>query len=113
MNNKETKTSFSTRLRTTLSTRVLAEIVKDLQKKYDNILLCVRPQKSGFGTAITDGFKIFLSLKTSPQFIVTMDADYSHNPKAIASSPPSIFCIFPFLTWSITGVLHLPSGGFI
>lgn len=60
-----------------------AEIVKDLQKKYGNILLCVRPKKSGLGTAITDGFKIFLSLKFSPRFIVTMDADYSHNPKAV------------------------------
>jgi dolichol-phosphate mannosyltransferase len=60
-----------------------AEIVKDLQKKYDNILLCVRPRKSGFGTAITDGFKILLSLKISPRFIVTMDADYSHDPKAM------------------------------
>lgn len=60
-----------------------AEIVKNLQKKYGNILLCVRPKKSGLGTAITDGFKIFLSLKFSPRFIVTMDADYSHNPKGI------------------------------
>jgi dolichol-phosphate mannosyltransferase len=60
-----------------------AEIVKDLQKKYGNIILCVRPKKSGLGTAITEGVKIFLSLKTSPQFIVTMDADYSHNPQAI------------------------------
>jgi dolichol-phosphate mannosyltransferase len=60
-----------------------AEIVKDLQKKYGNIIFCVRPKKSGLGTAITDGVKIFLSLKTSPQFIVTMDADYSHSPKAI------------------------------
>jgi dolichol-phosphate mannosyltransferase len=60
-----------------------AEIVKNLQKKYSNILLCVRPKKSGFGTAITDSFKIFLSLKNSPRFIVTMDADYSHNPKAM------------------------------
>jgi dolichol-phosphate mannosyltransferase len=60
-----------------------AEIVENLQKKYGNIVLCVRPKKSGFGTAITDGFKIFLSLKFSPKFIVTMDADYSHNPKSI------------------------------
>jgi dolichol-phosphate mannosyltransferase len=60
-----------------------AEIVKDLQKEYDNIILCVRPKKSGLGTAITEGFKIFLSLNTSPHFIVTMDADYSHNPKAM------------------------------
>ena len=60
-----------------------AEIVKGLQKKYGNLLLCVRPKKSGLGTAITDGFKIFLSLKFPPKFIVTMDADYSHNPKAM------------------------------
>jgi dolichol-phosphate mannosyltransferase len=58
-----------------------AETVRNLQKKYDNILLFVRPKKLGLGTAITDGFKIFLSLKNPPKYIVTMDADYSHNPK--------------------------------
>lgn len=60
-----------------------AEIVRSLQEKYGNILLYVRPEKTGLGTAITDGFRIFLSLENSPRFIVTMDADYSHNPKAI------------------------------
>jgi dolichol-phosphate mannosyltransferase len=60
-----------------------AEIVKNLQKKFGNILLYVRPKKNGLGTAITDGFKIFLSLEFSPRFIVTMDADYSHSPKAV------------------------------
>ena len=60
-----------------------AEIVRNLQKKHNNILLFVRPKKSGLGTAITDGFKTYLSLKNPPKFIVTMDADYSHNPKAI------------------------------
>jgi dolichol-phosphate mannosyltransferase len=60
-----------------------AEIVKGVQKKYGNLLLCVRSQKGGLGTAITDSVKIFLSLKIVPRFIVTMDADYSHDPKAI------------------------------
>jgi dolichol-phosphate mannosyltransferase len=60
-----------------------ADLVKNLQKKYRNILLCVRPEKRGLGTAITDGFKIFLSLKFPPKFILTMDADYSHDPKTI------------------------------
>ena len=60
-----------------------ADVVKNLQEKYDNIILCVRPEKSGLGTAITDGFKVFLSLKFPPKFIMTMDADYSHNPKTI------------------------------
>ena len=58
-----------------------ADIVRQLQRKYNNILLYVRPRKLGLGTAITDGFKIFLSLKNPPKYIVTMDADYSHNPK--------------------------------
>jgi dolichol-phosphate mannosyltransferase len=60
-----------------------ANIVRSLQKKYDNILLRVRPNKLGLGTAITDGFKTFLSLKHPPGCIITMDADYSHNPKDI------------------------------
>jgi dolichol-phosphate mannosyltransferase len=59
------------------------EVVKNLQKKYGNICLCVRPKKSGLGTAITDGFKIFLASESPPKFIVTMDADYSHNPQAL------------------------------
>ncbi len=60
-----------------------ADIVRSMQDKYGNILVCVRPRKSGLGTAITDGFKVFLSLKNPPKYIITMDADYSHNPKDI------------------------------
>ncbi len=60
-----------------------AEIVGKMQKKYSNILLCVRPKKTGLGTAITDGFKIFLSQSEMPKYVITMDADYSHDPKAI------------------------------
>jgi dolichol-phosphate mannosyltransferase len=60
-----------------------AEIVKRLQKKYRNVLLLVREKKLGLGTAITDGFKAFLLMKHPPKCIVTMDADYSHNPKEI------------------------------
>ena len=60
-----------------------AEIVRSKQTKYRNILLCIRPKKSGLGTAITDGFKVFLASKQPPKYVITMDADYSHNPKAI------------------------------
>ena len=60
-----------------------ADIVRNIQKEHDNILLFTRPEKAGLGTAITDGFKIFLSLKNPPDYIVTMDADYSHNPKDV------------------------------
>jgi len=60
-----------------------AEIVKKLQEEYDNILLFVRPAKLGLGTAITTGFRLILSLKNQPDYIITMDADYSHNPRDI------------------------------
>ena len=60
-----------------------ASIVKKLQNEYDNILLLVRPLKLGLGTAITDGFRLLLSQKNKPKYIVTMDADYSHNPEDI------------------------------
>jgi dolichol-phosphate mannosyltransferase len=59
------------------------EIVRNLQKKYNNILLFIRPKKLGLGTAITDGFRIFMSLPNPPKYIITMDADYSHSPKDI------------------------------
>jgi len=60
-----------------------SDIVRKCQKKHDNILLFERPKKFGLGTAITDGFRIFLSLKNPPRYMITMDADYSHNPKEI------------------------------
>lgn len=60
-----------------------AEIVKKLQKEFSNILLFVRPEKLGLGTAITTGFRSLLSLKCPPDYFVTMDADYSHNPQDI------------------------------
>ncbi len=59
-----------------------SEIVKNLQKKHKNIILLTRPQKMGLGTAITDGFKLLLSQRENAiKYIITMDADYSHNPK--------------------------------
>jgi dolichol-phosphate mannosyltransferase len=60
-----------------------ADLVRKLQRKYNNLLLHVRGKKLGLGTAITDGFRIFLSMKKPPKCIVTMDADYSHNPEEI------------------------------
>jgi len=60
-----------------------ANIVKKLQQKYNNIHLISRPEKLGLGTAITTGFQSMTFLKKTPAHIVTMDADYSHNPQDI------------------------------
>jgi dolichol-phosphate mannosyltransferase len=60
-----------------------ASVVRAMQKEYGNVILLIRSKKTGLGTAITDGFKFFLSLKNPPKFIITMDADHSHNPADI------------------------------
>ncbi|MCW3981443.1 MAG: polyprenol monophosphomannose synthase [Candidatus Bathyarchaeota archaeon] len=60
-----------------------ASIVESLQTEYSNILCFKRPSKLGLGTAITDGFNVVLSLRNPPDYIITMDADYSHNPQAL------------------------------
>jgi len=59
------------------------EIVKKLQRIYGNITLLTRPFKAGLGTAITHGFRFVLSQKPPSKYVVTMDADYSHDPKEI------------------------------
>ena len=59
------------------------KIVEKLKKKFNNIFLIKRPQKMGLGTAITDGFRYLLSLPEPPNYIITMDADFSHSPEDI------------------------------
>ena len=58
-------------------------IVRKLQQDYQNIFLLNRPRKMGLGTAIIDGFRFLISLPKPPKYIITMDADYSHNPHDI------------------------------
>jgi len=60
-----------------------ADIVMKLQHKFSNIHLISRPEKMGLGTAITTGFRSMTFLKKKPSHIITMDADYSHNPQDI------------------------------
>lgn len=58
-------------------------IVERMSKKYGNIILLKRPRKMGLGTAIRDGFELLLSQPNPPKYIITMDADFSHNPQDI------------------------------
>ncbi len=44
-----------------------AEIVQQKQSKYTHVMLYSRPKKAGLGTAITDGFKIFLAAQAAPK----------------------------------------------
>lgn len=65
-----------------------AEIVKDLQKNYNTdsstrIHLMQRPGKLGLGTAYIEGFRY--AIQHGYEFILEMDADFSHNPKDLVS----------------------------
>lgn len=55
------------------------DIARELQKHYGKKLyLHCRPGKLGLGTAYIDGLKF-----TTGNFIILMDADFSHHPKFI------------------------------
>lgn len=56
-----------------------ADIVRELQEQYNGLHLEVRKEKSGLGTAYIHGFK--WALAREYQYILEMDADFSHNPK--------------------------------
>ena len=60
-----------------------AERVMKLQEMYGNVHLVSRHEKLGLGTAITDGFRYILGLRETPDYVVTMDSDYSHSPQDI------------------------------
>lgn len=57
-----------------------ADVAEKLNELYGNILVHRRPAKLGIGSAVCEGIKIALSFSDC-KYIVTMDADLSHDPK--------------------------------
>lgn len=58
-----------------------SDIVVRMQQNNEKIHLLKRAGKLGLGTAYVDGFKV--ALEKNPDYIVQMDADFSHNPDYI------------------------------
>lgn len=58
-----------------------SDVVRNFQREHQNIFLMTRPQKAGLGTAYVEGFKFALS--KGYEYILQMDADFSHEPKEI------------------------------
>ncbi|MCX7983453.1 MAG: polyprenol monophosphomannose synthase [Bacteroidetes bacterium] len=58
-----------------------AEVVATLQKHEPRVALIRRSGKMGLGTAYVDGFKY--ALNSGYEYIVEMDADFSHDPKSL------------------------------
>lgn len=58
-------------------------LIKDFQNTYTNLFFLERTENFGYGKACIDGFKWFLGEPF--QYIITMDADFSHDYQAIPS----------------------------
>ena len=58
-----------------------ADLVRTMQKDEKRIHLIERPGKMGLGTAYVAGFRYALNAKFD--YIIEMDADFSHDPKAL------------------------------
>lgn len=60
-----------------------SEIVKNLMNEFQNqLFLEIRMKKNGLGTAYIHGFKWAIARKYD--YIIEMDADFSHNPKDLS-----------------------------
>ncbi len=57
------------------------EIADELGQRYKQVKVLHREKKEGLGRAYIAGFKE--ALKMNPDYILQMDADFSHNPKYI------------------------------
>ena len=60
-----------------------AGIVREMQSRFPNLTLLERMQNRGFASSYRDGFRRILA-EPWCQAVVTMDADFSHDPAAIA-----------------------------
>lgn len=59
------------------------ELIKNLQNTYKNLFLLERTENFGYGKACIDGFKYLEAKLPSKRYVVTMDADFSHDYRAI------------------------------
>jgi dolichol-phosphate mannosyltransferase len=59
-----------------------ADSVRNLQKKYDNILLLERPFPTGIGSAYLDGFAHSIS-DLNADYLGEIDADLQHPPEVL------------------------------
>src|SRR5687768_14699344 len=56
-------------------------IAEDLAARDKGLAVIHRPRRSGFGAALTDGFR--QALADGADAVITMDCDFSHDPAEI------------------------------
>ena len=60
-----------------------ANIIKELKKKFSQINLIIRQRKLGLDTAHKEAYNY--AIKNNFDYLITMDADLSHDPKEIGN----------------------------
>ncbi len=58
------------------------KLLENYKRKYKNLVFIKREKKDGRGTAVFYGFDYAIK-KINPDFLIEMDADFSHDPKEI------------------------------
>ena len=86
-----------------------AEIVEEMGRRWKNIELLRRPGKMGIGSAIREGMEKAISCPDC-QYIITMDADLSHNPHDI---PRLLDAIEAGGAGMIQGSRYIKGGGIV
>ena len=81
-------------------------IAQRLSSKFGNITVVNRPGKLGLGTALQAGLAV--ALDTGAQYLMTMDADYSHDPADV----PRLLCAAKTSGAAmVQGSRYAPGGG--
>lgn len=79
------------------------DILQEKQRAYPQLRLIQRPRKLGIGSA--HKYALLYAMRESYDFVVTMDADFSHDPASIpdllARAGPGVF---------VTGSRYCPDG---
>lgn len=57
------------------------EIAREMRERFGNVALIARPEKLGLGSALKAG--LIEALATNARYVMTMDADCSHDPKDV------------------------------
>ena len=84
------------------------EIAEELAREYGNITVIHRRGKLGLGSALKQGFKLAIS-KLNADVVFQMDADLSHDPRAI----PDMLDVLSSGYDVVIGSRYMPGGGVI
>ena len=82
------------------------QVAQELSASFGNVTVIARPRKMGLGSALRDGLKA--ALATDARYVMTMDADHSHDPQDV---PRLLKAIRSGEVDMVQGSRYIPGGG--